>query len=468
MRVVCVSLALLAAVPLSSVLLRAQDAVADQDVVSGQTEENSQAQAPVVLTGLGSAPQGALSAERDQLVPGLQVIETVESNPNELPDVSSVRSITRILGTLGAERVRNFTDLKLAYVGGAELFNDAHENSDQNRQLQEVYFDGKLKWKRTNLRFVNAFSYLPEAPFGAGSFGGVGVYQSMLGGFLSGLAGSGLSQFSPAQFASIGNSPRLLNTSVVELDHQVTPRGSLTVTAAYGLVNFLETPPLPNGSQGIVEVGYNYAVGPRDTAAVLGGYGTFEYSHVGQAFTTTFTELLWGHQFSTRWILSGGAGPVVIDVKESGGGRQVSWMAVASLEYERPRTTVNLRYLHYINGGSGFLLGAHSDVGLLEASHQLNRSWTAALYAGYAHSTQLEGVSVPGFTLPSNSTFDRAYAGVRFSRPLTEHAELFLLYNYSQTNLNESSFCGTGCGGVVRQNVGGVGLTWTPRPIRIP
>jgi hypothetical protein len=478
MRVVGVSLALLTTLALSRVLLDAQEvppAAVGPEVESGQTEENTQsAQAPVVLTGLGSAPQGALSAERDQLVPEFRVIETVESNPNQLPDVSSVRSITRILGTVGVERVRNFTDLKLAYVGGAELFNNPNGNADRNRQLQEVYFDGKLKWKRTYLRFVNAFSYLPEAPFGAGSLGGVGVFQSLLNGYLAGLAGSGLSQFSVAQFASIGNSPRLLNTSVVELQHRVTPRAVLTATAAFGFVNFLESPsqnpPLRNGSQAIAEVGYNYSVSPHDTAAVVGGYGSFEFSHLGQTFTTTYMELFWGHQFPPRLTLSGGAGPVVIDVKESGGGRQLTWVAVARLQYERPRTAVNLRYLHYINGGSGLLLGAQSDVVMLEISRRLARTWNAGLNAGYANSSQIAGVTAPGLTVPANGTFDRYYAGVTFSHHLSEHAELFVLYNYSQTDLNENPFCSsTGeCGRVVRQNIGGVGLTWAPRPIRLP
>jgi len=474
MRVVGVMLAVLAGLPFSRVLLRAQEvppAASGPEVTSDQSQENSQsAQAPVVLTGLGSTPPGELSAERDQLVPEFRVIETVESNPNQLPDVSSVRSITRILGTVGVERVRNFTDLKLAYVGGGEIFNDPHGSADQNRQLQQVYLDAKLKWKRTTLRLVNAFSYLPEAPFGAASFGGVGVFQSMLGGYLSGLAGSGLYQFSPAQFASIGNSPRLVNTSVMELEHHISPRAVLTATAAYGLVNFYQTPTLPNGNQGIAQIGYNYAVRPKDTVAVLGGYGTFEFTDVGQAFTTTFSELFWGHQFSSRWTVAGGAGPVVLNIKQSGGGRQLTWMAVGRVGYERPRTAASLRYLHYVNGGSGFLLGAHSDVGLFELSHQLSRTWSALLHAGYAHSSQIEGITVPGFTVPANSTFNRGYAGVRFSRPLTEHLDLYVLYTYSQTDLNDNVFCSsTGqCGRVARQNMGGVGLTWAPRPIRLP
>ena len=409
MKVVILGLALLVTLPCGSVLLDAQEvppAAVGPEVASGQTDENTQsAQAPVVLTGLGSASQGALSAERDQLVPELRVIETVERNPNELPDVSAVRSITRILGTVGVERVRNFSDLKLAYVGGVELFNDPQGSTDSNRQLQLVYFDGKLKWKRTNLRLVDAFSYLPEAAFGAGSFAGLGVFNSLLGGYLAGLGGAGITQFGPGQFASIGNSPRLVNTSVVELDHRLTPRAVLTATAAYGFVNFLEnppeSPPLRNGNQAIGEVGYSYAVRPKDTAAVLGGYGSFQFSHIGQAFTTTFAELFWGHQFSRRWQLGGGAGPVVIDVKEPGGGDQLTWIAVARLQYERPRTGVGLRYLHYINGGSGLLLGAHSDAVLVEVSHQLTRSWHGQLHAGYSHSTQIEGVTAPGVTVGS-------------------------------------------------------------------
>jgi hypothetical protein len=473
MRVVTVSLALLATLPCSSVFLAAQEvppAAVGPEAASGQTEENTQsAQAPVVLTGLGSAPQGALSAERDQLVPELRVIETLESNPNELPDVSSVRSITRILGTVGVERVRNFTDLKLAYVGGGELFNDPNGKADQNRQLQELYFDGKLKWKRTNLRLVNAFSYLPEAAFGAGSFGGVGVFQSLLSGYLSGLEGSGLTNFAPAQFASIGNSPSLINTSVVELQQRVTPRGVLTAAAAYGLAHFYEMPTLPNADQGIVELGYNYAVRPRDTAAVLGGYGTFEFSHVGQAFTTTFAQFLWGHQFSPRLTIGGGAGPEVVDIKESGGGREATWTAVARLAYERPRTAMSLRYLHYVNGGSGLLLGAQSDVALFGVTHQLTRAWSVQGHAGYARSTQIEGLTAPGFTISGRGTVDHGYTGVRFSRLLSEHTEFFVLYDYAQTDLSENPFCGSGeCGRVVRQNVGGIGFTWAPRPIRLP
>jgi len=160
---------------------------------------------------------------------------------------------------------------------------------------------------------------------------------------------------------------------------------------------------------------------------------------------------------------------VVIDVKEPGGGDQLTWIAVARLQYERPRTGVGLRYLHYINGGSGLLLGAHSDAVLVEVSHQLTRSWHGQLHAGYSHSTQIEGVTAPGVTVGSSNSFNRGYAGVRLSRALTEHTEFFVLYNFTQTDLNENPFCGSGeCGRVARQNVGGVGFTWTPRPIRLP
>jgi hypothetical protein len=471
----CFSLALLAALPFASLLLYAQEpppaATGGQEGSPGQTEDQSQAQPPdkMVLTGVGTAAPGSLSEERDQLVPELRAIETVESNPNNLPDTADVRSITRLLGTIGVERVRNIDDLKLAYVGGVEIFNDGRGTYDRNRQLQEVLFDGKLRWQRTQLRFLNLFSYLPEAPFGAGSFAGVGVFQSMLGGFLSGLAGSGLTQFTPAQFASIGSSPRLINTSAVELGRRVTPRGTLTATAAYGFVHFLDSAPLPNANQTIGEVGYNYAVRPQDTAAVLGGYGSFGYSHLGQAFTTTFTELFWGHQFNPRWTLSGGAGPVVIDIKSSTGGRELTWMAVSRLEYLQPRTAMSLRYLHYINGGSGFLLGAHSDVGIFLLSHQLTPRWSGELHVGFAHSSSIEGLSLPG--VPSNdNTFDRGYAGVMFSRRLNEYMQIYVLYNYSQTDLEADPFCGTTgvCGRVARQQIGGVGFTWTPHPIRLP
>lgn len=471
----CFSLALLVALAFSSVLVQAQEpppaATGDQEATSGQTEDQSQAQPPnkMVLTGVGTAPPGSLSEERDQLVPEFRVIETVESNPNNLPDTSDVRSITRLLGTVGAERVRNIVDLKLAYVGGVEIFNDGHGSYDKNRQLQEALFDGKLRWQRTQLRFLNLFTYFPEAPFGAGSFGGMGVFQSMLGGFLAGLAGSGLTQFTPAQFASIGSSPRLINTSAVELERRVTPRGTLTATGAYGFVHFIDSAPLPNGNQGIGEIGYNYAVRPTDTAAVLGGYGSFGYSHLGEAFTTTFTELFWGHQFSSRWTLSGGAGPVFIDIKEPGGGNQLSWMGVGRVEYLRPRTSMSLRYLHYVNGGSGFLLGAHSDVGVFLLSHQLSRRWNGEFHTGYAHSTSIEGLSIPGVP-SSNSAFNRGYAGVMLSRPLNERMQISVLYNYSQTDLEDNPFCGTTgvCGRVSRQQIGGVSFTWTPQPIRLP
>jgi len=467
---VCLSLALLAVLPLSGALLHAQDTAAtgEQQATPGQTEDNSQsAQAPnqTVLTGLGSPRASALSAERDQLVPEFQAIETVESNPYSLPDESSVNSVTRLLGMLGAERVRNLSDLKLAYVGGVELYTYS-EQGEHYRQLHEALFDGKLTWQRTQLRLINAFSYLPEAFFGAGAFGGVGVFQSMLGGFFSGLAASGLSQFTPANFASIGSSPTILNVSAVEFDHRFTPRGSLTATAGYGLLHFLNNT-LPNENQAIAEVAYNYALRPRDTVAAVGGYGTFAFSHLGQAFTTQFAELFWGHQFSSSLTVSGGAGPVVIDIKDLTG-RDLTWTAVGRLEYLRPRTSLSLQYLHYINGGSGFLLGAHSDAAWLGVARQLSRTWNGELHGGYARSTEVvEGVTVPG--LPDNNAFNRGYAGVRFARPLTEHTEFFVLYNYSQSNLDNSPYCSAGeCGRVAQQHVGGIGLTWTPQPIRLP
>jgi hypothetical protein len=469
----CVSfLALLAALPLSCVLLHAQDPLpagtSDQGVAPGQTEDNSQSTQAnqTVLTGVGSLQSGALSGERDQLVPEFQAVETVESNPNNLPNQSSVSSVTRLLGTVGVERVGSVSDLKLAYVGGVQLLSN-NPGGDYYRQLQQVFFDGKLRWQRTQLRLLEAFSYLPEAVFGSGAFGGTAVLGSMLGGFFSGLGTSGLSQFTPANFASFGSSPTVLNLSAVELDHRFTPRGTLTATVAYGLLHFLDSPQ-PNEDQALAQVAYNYALRPRDTVAAVGGYGTYEYSHLGQAFTTQFAELLWGHQFSSSLSLSGGAGPIVIDVKKSSS-REVTWTASAQLQYLRPRTSLTLRYLHYINGGSGLLVGAHSDVAWFGLSRQLNRTWSAALYGAYAYSSAVDGLSVPEVS-NTYSAFSRFFAGVRFARPLTQHTVLYVIYNYSRTNVEGNPYCSTPaeCGRGAGQNIGGIGIGWTPQPIRLP
>jgi hypothetical protein len=161
------------------------------------------------------------------LQPGGTLSESADSNVENTVGGSSVRSISRGIGSLELQRLWSHYDTAVQYMGGAAYYDLRGVGW---KVLQQLDVDQKITWKRGQLSLRDSFSYLPEGNFGAsyGAEGSEGI--TPLGGssFGSFWGGSGL--------GTLGLVPRVMNVGLVDIQENLTPKSAVTAAAGYGLV----------------------------------------------------------------------------------------------------------------------------------------------------------------------------------------------------------------------------------------
>jgi hypothetical protein len=422
------------------------------------------------LSGLDMPSLEPHAAARSFLVPGAHVSQSVDSNVGGTSGNSAVHGVTRALGSLMLQRVWRHYETDLDYSGGAAFYSGFSQRSNQVHQLVG---EQRVLWRTGQLALRDSFSYLPEGTFGYGSFGGAGAYQSGTGGL--GGSGGGISGgtvggiFGQGQFGSLGQVPRITNSAVVDITESLTPRSSVTLAGGYGLLHFTGDNPtgLINSRQVSAQAGYNYQLNRKDQIALVYGFQDFHYPTVaGSSFLTHVTHVLYGHRISGRMDLVLGGGPQLTMIHNPlfGDTRRLSMSGRASLRYRFPHASVALSYDRFNSNGSGFFLGAASDVATFSVSRPLSRLWSVTGNVGYSRNSHI----LPAVTGVTARTYQYVYVGGAAHRQLGRY--FGLIFNYQFNNLAfDSSFCTTpgSCNNTSQRHVASVGLNWHPRPIRL-
>jgi hypothetical protein len=416
------------------------------------------------LSGLDSPSLEPHTAARSFLVPGAHVSESVDSNIGGATGNSAIHGVTRVLGSLMLQRIWRHYDTSLDYSGGAAFYSGFARRSNQVHQLDA---EQRFLWRTGQLALRDSFSYLPEGTFGYGSFSGAGAFQPGLGGGLSGGSVGGI--FGPGQFGSLGQEPRITNSTVVDITESLTPRSSATLAGGYGLVHFTGSNPagLINSHQVSMQAGYNYQLNRKDQIALVYGFQDFHFPAVaGSSLQTHIMHVMYGHRISGRMRLSLGVGPqlTMIDSPAFGSTTRLSASGRAALHYRFPRTSVALSYDRFNTNGSGFFLGAASDVVRFIASRPLSRLWTVNGDVGYSYNSRL----LPTVTGVAAKTFQYLYVGGAARRQLGRNFGLFMSYQFNNLAF-DNSFCATpgSCSNTSQRHVAAIGLDWHPRPIRL-
>jgi hypothetical protein len=424
------------------------------------------------------------AAPLSYLQPGAHVSESADSNISDSLGSSAVHGVTTALGSLTLQRLWSNYKLALDFIGGAGYYSGRRLGF---KQVEQLDVDQRITWKRGQLGVRDSFSYLPEGNFG-------GAYGSMSGSGVTLGAGATAGQnvfLGGNQFGSLGQVPRIMNLSLVDVVENLTPRSSLTLTGGYGFVHYTgNAVALSTGTQASArflgstqvsgQAGYNRILGPHDQAAIMYGYQGFNFSVSGLAFHSHVMQLMWGHRLSGRMDFLLAAGPQITAINlGTGTDLRVSVAGRALLRYKFPKAALSLSFDRYITSGSGFFAGAQSSIGRLSVTRPLGRVWSGSADLGYARNNRVQPLTAQQQVLCAVSStqcpgvianrYSYGFVGLGVHRMIGRSFKAFASYQFNYLTF-DNSFCGAGfppCNRISQRHVGTIGIEWTPRPTRL-
>lgn len=437
---------------------------------SGQ-DSQSQADANPPISGIDQPSLGARFPARSFLVPGAHVSEALDTNVGQTAGTSAINAVTRVLGSVMLQKIGGRSVTAFDYVGGVAFYTGVNPSTSQIHQFDA---EQRFLWRTGAFSVRDRFSYLPEGSFGFGAYGESGAYNLGLGGigYMGGTLGQGLGGlFGLGEFGSLGQQPRIDNLTIADVTQSLSARSSVTVAGGYEIVHFTDnTAGFIDSNQITGQVGYDYKLSRKSQVALVYGFQDFRYPNIpGSSFSTHVVNLMYGYRISGRMDFLVGAGPQVTLIHNSplfgGSSDRVTVSARAALRYRFPRTSVGIYYDRYNSSGSGYFVGAVSDVVRFSISRPLTRLWSATADIGYAHNSALQSGA---FNLlpPSTNSFQYVYAGAAVRRPLGKQFAVFFSYQFNDLQFNGTT-CTAGGSCASQRHVVAAGLDWHPRPIRL-
>ncbi len=463
-----------------------------QQPVPAYGEENP---APLItdnppISGLDTPNLEPHAAPLSYLQAGAHGFETIDSNiQNSVNGTPGIHDITVALGSLELQRLWRNYDLAIDYLGGAGYYT---LGKNDFKLIQEMGVNQKITWKRGQLGIRDAFSYQPEGTFGS-AYGSVASTGAGLGGENAFFGGTVL--------GSLGQVPRIMNISTVDMVENLSPKSALTVAAGYGFVHFLDNnlgTTFIGNSQFTAQAGYDRLLGPRDQAALVFGYQQFHFS-TGLSFKVDLVQFMWGHRSSGRMDFLIAAGPQVIQLDNVftpatslgqimfppctfGAGFQVlcptndirlTAAGRARLRYQFSKASMDIGYNHYTTSGSGFFAGAETDLVHVDLIKPLRRNWTVYGDTGYTRNSRVlpsACVATPSNPCPgvTANVYQYGFIGGGVRRMISHDFRAFASYQFNDLYF-DSSFCQSNlpCNRTSLRSTGTIGLDWTPRPMRL-
>jgi hypothetical protein len=435
-----------------------------------QTTQNPPANsATPPLVGAKEFGPGSAGSETSYLIPSFQYTAFVDTNPEYSANKGTRLFQSSYLGSLTLQDVTRNKQFNLKYAGGAEFYHgllnsDATNSRGSYETFHQVSIGESVDWQRWHLLVDDEASYLPESSRGFSGFEGLGSFNSGLGGEVLWSGGNLNNLLQPDQ-SILGSFARRVSSTVIgQIQYDATPRTAFTMTGAYGLLSFLDP--------GFTDVDYisslasvTHALGPRNY--ISGTYlRTFIRFHVphedisGQGFMLSYGHRIWG-----RLSFEVSAGYMLNHLAiAAGGARSLGFMtAYDSLHYRWRKTDFNAYFNRWTTGGSGILPGAETNSLGGNVSRQLFRTSRLDMHLGY-YSNRALTQAAPGTIHAKSEAWE---GGIQLSRELGRHLSVFIEYNVQRQVANDSLCVANRCGVTFLRHMGGVGLNWHPRPIRL-
>jgi hypothetical protein len=411
------------------------------------------------------------SAERSFISYGLSASETADSNASNQLGGQGMSSVTHLLGAFDLQRFYAKTDIFAEYLGGGAFYTNSTRGA---RQLHAGGFMGVTRWRTGRLTLRDSFSYLPEGSFSVGAFGGMPGLGIATGGGSAGLAGGGLPGghfFGNGQFGSVGLTPRLSNSALVDVVQSLTPRSALTLATGFGNAHFFDnTETLINSDRVLVEAGYSYMLGRRDQIAGVYAFQQFRFpQNAGGQIDGHIVNFRWGHTINGKMNLVVGAGPQHLLIEDPLLGSVSRWSVNgrATLHYRFTRTSIAATYEKFTSTGSGFFAGSDTQAVRMGLTRPLARTWELYSDVGYAHSRRLQSQQQQGE--PGNS-FNHGFLRLLLRKHINREYSAFAAYRFNDLTFDQK-FCDNDptatCNRISLRHMATIGVEWHPRPRRI-
>lgn len=426
-----------------------------------QNEQTTLTPDTTPLTGILSPTLGSPEVIHSYWVPGVQLSGTIQSHSyGRTQSQNSGWSINNyVVGTVSLLKVWGRSQLALNYSGGGFFSSDSSQGNGSYQQLAATQ---SFQWNRWQLQLVDQFSYLPQSSLGFGGGTGLGIPGTggSLGGGTPGLGNN----YNPNQsiYAAVGS--RYSNTSAVQTTYATSPRGSITMSGSYSILNFIESGNV-NDQSTTASVGYNYALTRNDTIGAFYLFSAFHFSHEPQAYGSHSANFAYGRKLTGRLALQLFGGPAFNTARVSANGDNVSHgvNAGANLTAGFENGGVNLSYSHGISGGSGVIAGSSTDQLNVGANRRVGRVWTCQVNMGYAHNTPIHG-----FGPTTSQAYNTWNFGGGVSRPLGKTATAAIAYSATVPDYNVTGCTGTGCPSNKKYNYITLNFQWHTRPLILP
>ena len=377
----------------------------------------------------------------------------------------NVTGATNLSASAGYASTSKDKPFSMLYAGGV-LFNTGNGQGTQTYQNISAS-QGLIRGKWT-FDISNSFSFLPQSPTtGYSGISGVGdLGTTPISGPSQGPAG-GVLTFS-------GN--RISNTLSGSVERRLTGSTSVSGSAGWSVLHFLDEEAGLDSRQIFGQVGLNHRIDARNTVGVNAVYSTYQTDEnifFGQASNSSFQTRGLNFTYSRLWTralsMDLSAGPQWIN--SSAGTvlqNELNVAASAGLNYTRKQTSMGLHYFRGVNGGSGVQTGALSDNVTGSIGRPLSRNWMGSVNGSYAHTSQLLYVpTVPGGTIPpgGNVSYNTFYGGAQLTRALGRSWSCFMSYT-AQNQSGNNTFVGQNAFSGFSQTFG-FGITFAPRSTRL-
>jgi hypothetical protein len=410
------------------------------------------------LTGVQTPTLGTPEIRHSYWVPGAQYGGIIQSNASG-PGGSNWSLNNFVIGNVSLLKAWSRSQLAFNYSGGGSFSTDSAQGNGVYQQLAVAQ---TFQWDRWALQILDQFSYLPQSSFGFG--GGTNLGLPGVGGSIGPTIPGMSNNYVPSQ--SIYNSlgPRYSNATALQVTYATSPRGSITASGSYGLLNFID-PGNVNNDTTIATIGYNYSLTRENSIGTFYRFSSYHYPGQPQAFGDNSFNIAFSRRLTGRMALQMYGGPdfTTFRVPVSGQSSKIGANVGAVLTYAFTNGGLTAGYFHGLTGGSGVFTGSTVDQVNFAANHKLSRMWSGQVNFGFAHNTA--AVSTTATTFP---TYNSWFGGGGVSRPLGPNFDLAIAYNANVNSYNQTGCTGVACSGNQLYNYITINFQWHMRPMVLP